>query len=349
MLQKIKYPVFLVLIFTIGCLRTKETSIERASRLEMAEKYSAEKSGKALLIWKNGDQILERYQNGADPEKRYPIFEASTLLSGLMALAAIDDGILTLDELVSKTLTEWKKDPQKSKITVSQLLHLTSGLSTDETYPSIKQSIKAPLRHPPGEEFRYGPTAFQLFGLLIERRVGLDYLRNRVLKPLGIKGGYWITTQECTQSNVTMFPRFFDGANLTAQELGRIGNFLVDGGVWNEETIVNDISQLTVPTTASPSYGMGVWLNKKIKSDNDFLQKLPEDIMLLQGLNNERLIYDGAPTDLYMAAGRSNRRLYIIPSKKLVVVRLGTADLTWSDAEFLARLLNGAKLTSRHK
>jgi CubicO group peptidase (beta-lactamase class C family) len=58
----------------------------------------------------------------------------------------------------------------------------------------------------------------------------------------------------------------------------------------------------------------------------------------------ERFIYDGAPGSLYMAAGRYNQRLYVMPSRQMVVVRTGRADLTWSDADFLARLLGGCAL-----
>jgi hypothetical protein len=53
------------------------------------------------------------------------------------------------------------------------------------------------------------------------------------------------------------------------------------------------------------------------------------------------MIYHDGPNDLLMAAGLFNQRLYVIPSREMVVVRFGRADATWSDAEFLARLLDG--------
>ena len=52
----------------------------------------------------------------------------------------------------------------------------------------------------------------------------------------------------------------------------------------------------------------------------------------------EGFIYTDGPDDLLMAAGLFNQRLYVIPSREMVVVRFGRAGPSWNDAEFLARL-----------
>lgn len=72
-----------------------------------------------------------------------------------MALAAVDDGLLTLDEPVSETITEWKDDPRKSTIMVAELLRLTSGLEAGHysAVPMYEEAITAPLVHPPGAAF----------------------------------------------------------------------------------------------------------------------------------------------------------------------------------------------------
>lgn len=340
----------LLLVLFISCTTSKEIGKIGNNSLELAKEYSEDKSGEILLVWADGDLILEDYQNDTSPEKRHSLAEISTLFSGLIALAAKEDGLLNLDEPVSETITEWQDNTEKSSITISQLLHLTSGIEPGnyKSIPPMGKVLNKPLIHPPGQEFRYGPIPFQIFGLVIHNKEASNYLKERILNPIGIEGGYWKIDQEVFTSEVNSYtiPRFFDGASLTAEELGRIGRLLLNQGKWEDKTIINDISPLTQPSPASPGYGLGVWLNKNIntKSDSSFISNLPENIMLLRGTNKEKIIYDEAPSDLYMAAGRLNQRLYIIPSKEMVVVRLGGADLRWSDVKFLARLLNGQRL-----
>lgn len=335
-----------ILVSIAGCAGS-ESVADRPSRLEMAKAYSAEKSGDALLVWIDGKRVLEDYPNDSyDPEEYHILTEATTLLAGLVALAAVDDGLLTLDEPVSETITEWKDDPEKSDITVSELLHLTSGLeATDyKSVPTYDEAIAAPLVHPPGDAFRYGPAAYQVFGAVMDQKTDGGYLKRRILLPLGIPGGYWLTVNEPTADELArgrgFTPRMMDGAQLTARQLGRIGQLLLQSGRWEGEALIEDLRPLTQPSDVQPAYGMGVWRNAPMDSVGAALFKqLPESLMLPHA--NDRFIYEGAPPDLFMAAGRYNQRLYVIPSKQMVIVRLGRANLTWSDAAFLARLLDG--------
>ena len=55
----------------------------------------------------------------------------------------------------------------------------------------------------------------------------------------------------------------------------------------------------------------------------------------------ERPLDPAGPADLFAAAGFKDQRLYVIPSLDLVIVRLGNGDGSFSDPEFLGRLLRG--------
>lgn len=147
---------------------------------------------------------------------------------------------------------------------------------------------------------------------------------------------------EAESSTIEAFaPRLLGEAQQTPRELGRIGRLLLNDGRWKGKQVIENVDRLTEPSPASPAFGLGVWLNADLSTADSlsFWPHVPERILLPRG--QDRLIYDGAPADLFMAAGRYSRRFYIIPLQQRVVVRLGWANRRGSDVAFLARLLEG--------
>jgi CubicO group peptidase (beta-lactamase class C family) len=312
----------------------------------MAKAYSAEKSGDALLVWVDGELVLEDYPNEYDPDDPHILTEASTLLTSLGVLAAVGDGVMALDERAARTITEWRDDPQKADITIGQLAQMTSGLDANARSGdlTIGTAIATPMAHAPGEGFRYGPAPVQVLGDILRRKTDGGLRIGSLLKAMDIPGGLWVAVSASAEANAarggTLTPRWFDGANMTPRHFGRIGQLLLQDGRWDGEPLIENIRPLTRPSAAQPAYGMGVWRNAPMDSvGTAVFDQLPESLMLPR--TGERFIYDGAPGSLYMAAGRYNQRLYVIPSRGMVVVRMGRANLTWSDADFLARLLDG--------
>jgi len=306
--------------------------------LEMAASYSQEHAGDALLVWQNGRLVLERYQNGFEAGEVHVLASGTKTFSGAMALAAVEDGLFSLDDPVARYVPAWQGDPQKETITIRQLLHLTGGLDTDiGRAPTFEEALRAPIVHPPGDGFRYGPTAFQVFGALLRNVLdGEDpvaYLERRLLAPIGAERGDWRYVDQRD-------PQLAGGARLTARDWLRFGRLLLNEGRWQGKDILDPelMSVLTDPTAASPGYGLTVWLNAAVDTNHAFFEHTPVSV---QPDGSEGMIYHDGPRDLYMAAGLFNQRLYVLPSREMVVVRFGRADAAWSDAEFLARLLDG--------
>jgi len=336
-----------------GCASSKPASPSLDTRLEMARTYSAQIDGDALLIWIDGELVLEDYPSDYEPTEPHTLTEISAFFPTLVVLKASGNGQIALEDTVAKSLPEWRGHPQKSQITVRQLLHYTSGLRPGDfdVPPTYEEAIKTPIDHEPGGVFRYGPIPTQVLGGLIERNLGSRAVtKEELFLPLDIPGGRWSTVAEPPSKHSTrgLTPRLFDGARLKPRELLRIGRLLLQDGRWKGKQVIENVTPLTQPTPASPGFGLGVWLNAKVSlrdssgPGGEFRRQVPERIMLPR--SQQRLIYDGAPSDLFMAAGRYNQRLYVIPSLEMVVVRLGRANRRWSDAEFLARLLDGKSL-----
>ena len=337
--------VVLVLVVLAGGCGGGEQVADRPDRLDRAARYSAETAGDALLVWVDGALVYEDYQNGYSRGTPHALTEISMLLP-LLTVLAMGDRVGAPDAPVARHLPEWR-DSGKARITWAELLHFTSGLRPGGdgpgAVPTFDEAVAAPLVHAPGASFRFGPKAIQVVGAVLERLDGTEQMKTHLLHPLDIPGGRWtaVTEEAPSHGRDGWVPRLFDGAHLTPRELGRIGRLLLRDGRWNGERIIENGDLLTQPTPASPAFGLGVWRNADL-SATDALSvwpHVPERILLPRG--QDRLIYDGAPPDLFMAAGRYNQRLYVIPSRQMVVVRLGRADRTWSDGAFLARLLDG--------
>jgi CubicO group peptidase (beta-lactamase class C family) len=95
----------------------------------------------------------------------------------------------------------------------------------------------------------------------------------------------------------------------TARDFARFGLFYLNNGMWNGEQIlpVSWVNESVRPSEADERkhYGYQFWLN---------------------GYNEDGIskhMYPDVPADMYYASGFGGQNIYIIPSKKLVVVRTG--------------------------
>ncbi len=324
-----------------GSTSTTEDAVDVPSpnddALDLAAAYSEERAGDALLVWRDGAVVLEDDPNGYAANRPHMLASGTKTFTGAMALAAAEDGLLTLDERVAETLPEWQADAQKSTVTIRQLLQLTSGLETRiGRAPTYQAAVETPLVHAPGESFRYGPVAFQVFGAVLERKLDGEapdaYLARRILEPIGAEVASWAGPGGDANLGA--------GARMTARNWLRFGRLLLQDGRWEGEPVIASgvLAPLSRPTAVGPGYGLSVWLNAPVDPDAAFFDHTPPDVA---ANSPDGMIYADGPEDLFMAAGLHNQRLYVIPSREMVVVRFGRRDRDWDDAEFLARLLDG--------
>lgn len=298
-----------------------------------AADYSSQRKGEALLIYKDDKLVFEEYANQFKKGQPHKLASGTKSFSCAIATAAQQDGLLSLNERVSDTITEWKSDSAKVGITVRQLLSLSSGLNPgkdDVMGASNKnlESIAQPLQATPGTKFIYGPASFGVFSELMTRKLKGDpiaYLERRVLSPIGLKVANW---NRDSSGNASLF----GGLWLEASEWAKYGLLIARSGVWNSSVILPAklLEQCFVPSPVNPAYGLTFWLSPNVPSEVDAGRGAAQD-------SQGRTVAFSAPADFKMAAGAGKQRLYIIPSQKLVVVRFGNSG-PFSDSEFLKLL-----------
>lgn len=322
---------------------------------QAAAAYSAKARGFSMLVIEDGKIIFEDYPNGHSASEPHELASGTKSFTGICALAASEDGILSLDEKVSNTISEWQGDPKRENITIRDLLSLTSGItSATGMAPPYAQALQAEITAKPGEKFQYGPAPFQVFGELMVRKLKqkketkdsrvtavtmVDYLKGRVLNPAGIHVGLWRKGRD----GMPLMPQ---GAALTAREWAKLGELVLNGGMAGGKQIIQpeNIKTLFIGTTANPMYGLSWWLNRPMDAN------LKSSIRTLTMASDLRYGAPGVPNDLVMAAGAGKQRLYVIPSMKLIVVRqadvkseliAGAGNTKFSDVAFWQLLTLG--------
>ena len=108
------------------CLPNAAFAKVTPAQCDAAAAYSTAHRGLAVLVLEDGKPVCEKYATG-DATTANELWSGTKSFVGIMAAAAVQDGLLTLDERAADTITEWKDDPRKSTITLRQLLTHTSG------------------------------------------------------------------------------------------------------------------------------------------------------------------------------------------------------------------------------
>lgn len=195
---------------------------------------------------------------------------------------------------------------------------MTSGLSWDETYdlgtpitrmlylePDMGAYVASlPLAHPAGtyQQYSSGSTTVLCSSLTAREGVGPNLPRRELFAPLGLTSAVW-------EPDATGTPVCSSYLWATPRDWATIGQFALQGGVWQGQRLL-PTDWMTRTTTALPvageetGYVAGWWANRQADGT---------------------LVEPSLPPDAYWAQGHDGQLLYVVPSARLVVVRLGSS------------------------
>jgi len=312
-----------------------------------AAQYSESKHGTSFLVIQDGRTLFERYANGGAVDGAWPVFSGTKSFWGIAALIAVGEGLFTLDDRVSDTITEWRGDARKSQITIRQLLNFTDGIEPapflhresirDRNAVALTLSSVAA----PGSVFTYGPSHLQIFSELLRRKLHgrstISYLEEHVLTPLGIGSPDY-------KKDGRGSPLLASGFHLGARQWAALGEMVLGHGNYRGRQIVSGdlLQQAFSGSSANPSYGLTFWLNRPAglfasEADIEKILDLPWPRASWRGICMSK----SAPPDMVVGLGSGYHRLFVIPSMNAVIVRQSSAaNAKFSDA-YLLRLLLG--------
>lgn len=210
----------------------------------------------AVLVARHGRLVVEEYFYGFDRETPHDLRSASKTFASTLIGLAVRDGILhgessnALGYLDYREYDNW--DPRKARITLRDLMTMSSGLNANDYDPEspaaegayqssrsgpdwVKTALDAPMIEDPGVQPQYGGANPLILGGVLQAATDepVEWFAHRTLfGPLGIHGYRWFTVP------ATGSPYFGGGMWLRPRDMLKIGQLYLDGGTWKGERIL---------------------------------------------------------------------------------------------------------------
>jgi CubicO group peptidase (beta-lactamase class C family) len=295
---------------------------------------------RAVVVVYDGHLVAERYAPGFSKETALIGWSMTKSVTNALIGILVGRGKLSVE--APAPVPEWQKpgDPRR-EITLDHLLRMSSGLEFGERYDSpfsdvarmlfgcsdaAAYAIGKPLEARPGSRWKYSSGTTNIIARIMRRAVeetDADFLafpRRALFDRIGMGSA----VMEPDASGTFVGSSFMYA---TARDWARFGLLYLQDGVWYGKRILPEgwVAYACKPAPAAPlgQYGAHFWLNAG--SPNDRTKRwMP-----------------GLPVDMFAARGYEGQCIMVIPSRKLVAVRLGLtrARGAWDQESFVVEVL----------
>lgn len=276
-------------------------------RIDSLYRMLEERKTKSFILLQDGKIVLEKYFGTFTRDSFWYWASAGKSLSAFLVGQAQEEGLLDIKAPVSTYLgAGWTSAPpdKEALITVRDQLRMTSGL--EDAVPDDNCTDPACLQYKAdaGTRWAYHNAPYHLVHDVLTAASGKTlnvFTKTRVFDRTGMTG-IWI--------DHIMYGR--------ARDMARYGLLALAKGVWDGDTLLHDqqyLYDMSHPSqTLNKSYGYLWWLN----GQPSFM--LPDLQVVFPGK-----LVPNAPDDMYMALGKNDQKIHVVPSKRWVVVRQGDA------------------------
>jgi CubicO group peptidase (beta-lactamase class C family) len=277
----------------------------------------------------DNELIGENYLEGYDAWTKFHGWSMTKSVTGAMIGALVTEGMMDITKTTG--FPEWAKDDRRN-ITVENILHMSSGLDWVENYFTISEATvmlmqsddmlasvkKVGLALEPGSYWNYSSGDANLLSGLIKNAIGdreeyLAFAYSRIFHRIGMLN----TVVETDASGLFVASSYSYGST---RDWARFGLLFLNHGIFEGDTVLTP-EWVDYMTTEAPSsdgyYASTFWLKES---------------------DEERSLVD-VPDDIFFADGFLGQRVYVIPSKKLVVVRMGYSLSNFNVNEFLREII----------
>jgi CubicO group peptidase (beta-lactamase class C family) len=298
---------------------------------------------RALIVIHDGCLVYEKYGPRITKNTRLLSWSIAKSFTNALVGILVGQGKLVLDN--PAPVPEWAGagDPRRA-VTFDQMLRMSSGLEWFEAYADRPVSdvnamlfrkpdmaaftASKPLAGPPDSVWNYSSGTANLVQRIIRKTFAADedywnFPSRALFDKIGMRSAVWERDGSGT----------FVGSSYlyaVARDFARFGLLCLNDGVWLGERILPEgwMKYSTTPTPGAPKgrYGAFFWLNAG------------------ESRKPEARPYPKLPADFFSAEGYQGQMIAILPSQRIVVVRLGmTYDDNWGMEDFLAEIVSAVK------
>ncbi len=285
---------------TVASVRLGYDSAALRSALDWA---GTQKTTAVIVLWR-GRIVAERYWRGWTVGKDSIIASASKSVLSAITGEVVRQGKLSLDSSVTRYLgAAWSRSPSsESRVTVRHLMGMMSGLDDSLRFVAL-----------PGNRFYYNtPAYYQLFGV-VAAATGQPIAtlsKSLLFDRIGMSSANWRLNIDTGESGLIL--------SCTARDMARFGLLALNRGRWNGAQVLAESAWFATSWHSLPpdnaGYGMLWWLNGSAS------YRTPGPYLLPSVAGS---LIPSAPADLVAALGKGDKKIYVIPSLELVVVRHG--------------------------
>jgi CubicO group peptidase (beta-lactamase class C family) len=254
----------------------KHEQYNRVAIAEDMQQFHREKESIAFLIIKDGKLLTEQYFNEGSETHLSGIWSITKTYTSLLILKAVEDGLIaSVDDPVVKYIPELKIQ-QKDTLTLRHLASMSAGLYWDEWshqplalitklnfYPDLEKFTINDMyaTGEPGRVQHYNSGATQMLGTVLKRVLGeksiTEYLSEKFWQPLGLEhDGLFILDSKKNKNE-----KAFGGIVSTARNVSKLGQLLLNEGMWNGRQLLSDADMQLIKTIPynNTSYTFGLW------------------------------------------------------------------------------------------
>lgn len=288
---------------------------------------------RGLVVMQNGEIIAERYAPGYDQNTRLLGWSMTKTLTAMVLDRALQPSLPpgTTPEkavLANNLFPEIWTDSARQLINISDLLHMNSGLFWNEGYGSLSDATimlhempdmaayasAAPAVAPRNTVWNYSSGTTNIIAKLIDELPGEATFTDQYRQLFKDVAPSLLI--EPSQAGLPVGSSY---GWATARDWARLGQFMLQDGVWNGDTLLTPgwIDYLREPAAGSQgTYGGQTWL------PGPDMPSLPKDAFMMRGFQDQRV--------------------FVIPSRRMVIARLGHGEDKVTDFDGLvSRILNG--------